>query len=45
MHTAPYHMVPVVMGTFTYFMVLDAKGFPVAQGTLEVCKKALEDRS
>lgn len=45
MHTAPYHIVPVVMGVFTYYMVLDAEGYPVAQGTEAVCRKALEDRS
>jgi hypothetical protein len=45
MHTAPFRLVPVTMGTHTYWMVVDSRGYPVAQGTEATCRKALEDRS
>lgn len=39
--TAPYRLVPVNHGHVTYFKVLDAEGYPVAQGTQELCEAAL----
>lgn len=42
MFKSPYRLVPVVMGVFTYYQVLDAEGYPVAQGTEAVCRAALE---
>jgi len=45
MFKAPFRLVPVTMGVHTYYMVLDAEGYPVAQGDEATCRKALEDRS
>jgi hypothetical protein len=36
-------LVPVVMGVHTYWMVVDAKEYPVAQGTKELCEKAMKE--
>lgn len=35
-------LVPVVMGVHTYYVVLDRDGYPVAQGSEETCRRAME---
>jgi hypothetical protein len=35
-------LVPIVLGHITYYQVVDEEGYPLSQGSLETCERAME---